>query len=96
MALTNIAKVLQHAEIPSHIYKSDADRAEMKRAVQDALHELSCGLSGSAYNLYTMGCSIEGGDAEWRETGTLEEMQTICALAALVNFCINEQERLNN
>ena len=44
MALTNIAKVLQHAEIPSHIYKSDADRAEMKRAVQDALHELSYGL----------------------------------------------------
>ena len=82
MALTNIAKVLQHAE--------------MKRAVQDALHELSYGLSGSAYNLYTMGCSIEGGDAEWRETGTLEEMQTICALAALVNFCINEQERLSN
>lgn len=96
MALTNIAKVLQHAEIPSHVYKSEADRVEMRRVVQDALHELSFGLSGTSYNLYTFGCAIEGGDAEWRETDTLEEMQTICALAALVNFCINEQERLNS
>ena len=58
---------------------------------------MSCptGLSGSATTCTRWAAPLR---AEMRNggTGTLEEMQTICALAALVNFCINEQERLSN
>ena len=85
MALTNIAKVLQHAEIPSHIYKSDADRAEMKRAVRTPC--MSCPtVCRAVLTTCTRWLPIEGGDAEWRKLAHWKKCKTICALAALVNF----------
>lgn len=50
---------------------------------------LSCGCG------YCEPCPL-GGDMEWQEAGTLQEMQTVVLLADLLKLVLSENDKLNN
>lgn len=75
--------------------KTAVEKNQMRQSVQAALHEISYGISGSSLSAYNSACAIEGGDSEWHEAGTLQEMQTVVLLADLLNLVLNESDKLN-
>lgn len=75
--------------------RNNVEKTEMKKTVQAALHEISYSISGSSLSAYYSACSVQGGDLEWEETGTLQEMQTIALLADLLKLVLEENEKLN-
>lgn len=76
--------------------KNKDEKNEMKKSVQAALHEISYGISGSSLTAYNSACAVQGGDMEWQEAGTLQEMQTVVLLADLLKLVLDENDKLNN
>lgn len=79
-----------------YVPRDNAEKMEMKKAVQAALHEISYGISGSSLTAYNSACAIQDGDMEWQETGTLQEMQTVVLLADLLKLVLNESDKLQD
>lgn len=72
MTRSYTGQILQLAEIPEYVFSHPGERTEVAKTIRNALYELCYGLKGTAINAYESACSIEGGDKEWKETGTLE------------------------
>ncbi|MDK4635446.1 hypothetical protein QG057_09890, partial [Kingella kingae] len=53
-------------------------RQQLKEAVDEALFEISYGLSGTALAAYDASNSIAAGDEVWVRSAALQEMQTVC------------------
>ncbi len=96
MTRSYTGQILQLAEIPEYVFSHPGERTEVAKTIRNALYELCYGLKGTAINAYESACSIEGGDKEWKETGTLEEMQTVVLLSELLNFLLNAEDSLND
>lgn len=78
MTRSYTGQILQLAEIPEYVFSHPGERTEVAKTIRNALYELCYGLKGTAINAYESACSIEGGDKEWKETGTLTEFPTKC------------------
>ena len=61
-----------------------AERRQLKEAVDEALFEISYGLSGTALSAYNASNSIAAGDEVWVRSAALQEMQTVCLLSELL------------
>lgn len=59
------------------------ERQQLKEAVDEALFEISYGLSGTALSAYNASNSIAAGDEVWVRSAALQEMQTVCLLSEL-------------
>lgn len=86
MKQTHLSEVLRLSTASEPL--SSEKRKELGEHVRSALYELSFGLSGAAANAFNSACAVEGGDMDWKEAGTLEEMQTVVLLADLLNFLL--------
>ena len=86
MKQTHLSEVLRLSSATKPL--SSEKRKELGEHVRSALYELSFGLSGAAANAFNSACAVEGGDMDWKEAGTLEEMQTVVLLADRLNFLL--------
>ncbi len=73
-----------------------AERRQLKEAVDEALLEISYGLSGTALAAYNSSISIEAEDETWEQSGVLQEMQTVCLLSELLLLFLNYKQDIED
>lgn len=92
--MTYTGRILQHSVLNT-AGATPAQLNSLSHSVNNAMLEIAYGISGSAMTAYSEACSIEGGDKGWYETGTLQELQTICLLSDLMLLMSNYNSQLN-
>ena len=73
-----------------------AERRQLKEAVDEALFEISYGLSGTALSAYNASNSIAAGDEVWVRSAALQEMQTVCLLSELLLLFLNYKQDIED
>lgn len=71
-------------------------RRQLKEAVDEALFEISYGLSGTALAAYNASNSIAAGDEVWVRSAALQEMQTVCLLSELLLLFLNYKQDIED
>lgn len=92
--MTYTGRLLQRSVLDTE-GATPAELNHLRQSVNSALLEMAYGISGSALTAYSGACAIQGGDEGWHESGTLQELQTVCLLSDLMLLLANYNNQLN-